>query len=76
MATNFILSLVFILVLGTMMIFSSVNRRYYAMIFLNILKTALPIGTAIANFGTVQFVVVQYWQYVQHTFKSICNKDW
>ena len=76
MATNFILSLVFILVFGTMMIFSSVNRRYYAMIFLNILKGALPIGTAIANFGTVQFVVVQYWQYIQHAFKSICNKDW
>jgi hypothetical protein len=32
------------------------------------MKGALPVLTAIANFGTVKQVANQYWNYINHAF--------
>ena len=74
MVTNLVLTLIFILVFGIMMLCSTSNRRYYSVIVLNCLKGALPIFTTIANFGTVRFVVLQYWQYLSQACKPFIEK--
>jgi hypothetical protein len=38
-------------------------RGYYSAIIFNIMKALLPTFTTIANFGTIQFVILQYWEY-------------
>jgi len=59
------------LVLGVFFIFSFTSvmmntrsrRGYYSAIIFNIMKALLPTFTTIANFGTIQFVILQYWEY-------------
>ena len=41
------------------------TRSYYAAIILTVLKGALPIFSTIGNFGTVQFVIMEYYKYFQ-----------
>jgi hypothetical protein len=65
LTTNAVLSTIFLVVFALMMICSTSNRRYYSVVVLTILKGALPIFTTIANFGTVQFVITQYWHYIE-----------
>ena len=73
--TNAILSSIFLVVFGLMMICSTSNRRYYSVVVLTMLKGALPIFTTIANFGTVQYVIKQYWHYLKSSqiFISLMN---
>jgi hypothetical protein len=65
LTTNAVLSTIFLAVFALMMICLTSNRRYYSVVVLTILKGALPIFTTIANFGTIQFVIMQYWHYIE-----------
>jgi hypothetical protein len=40
------------------------ERTYWTVISSSIIKGATPILSTIANFGTIQFVIAQYWEYM------------
>ena len=63
--TNIVfLSLTVVINIG--LYFTAANvRPFFSAVVLSVLKGALPICMTITNFGTVQFVIVQYWQYLK-----------
>jgi len=61
--TNAILGLLFLLALISIMIFSRERRSYFSALIFTFMKGSVPVFTTIANFGTVQFVISQYWEY-------------
>jgi hypothetical protein len=76
LTTNAVLSTIFLVVFAVMMVCSTSNRRYYSVVVLTILKGALPIFTTIANFGTIQFVIMQYWHYIESSQMFISITNW
>jgi hypothetical protein len=65
MLTNFILgSIFFVFVLSILAASPTWRPVCYAFVFL-FMKIALPVFTTIANFGKVQFVLMQYWNSIQ-----------
>jgi hypothetical protein len=63
--TNAILGLLFILAMISIMMFSRERRAFFSCLFFSIMKSSLPAFTTIANYGTVKFVISQYWQYFE-----------
>jgi hypothetical protein len=49
-------------------------RSYFSVIVFTFVKGAMPILTTIANFGTVQFIIAQYCNYLKN-FKYFCKKE-
>ena len=49
-------------------------RSYFSVIVFTLVKGAMPILTTIANFGTMQFVISQYFDYFQ-TFRFFCKNE-
>ena len=47
------------------------NRQYYLSVLTTPVKAALPICTTIGNFGTVQFVIAEYYKYFQILLSQI-----
>jgi hypothetical protein len=63
--TNIVfLSLAVVINVGLLFVDDNV-RPFFTAIILSVLKGALPVFMTITNFGTVQFVVVQYWQHLK-----------
>jgi hypothetical protein len=65
--TNLILGLLFFGMFGIVITTSNHLRPYLAVSIFSLMKVVMPIFTTIANFGTIQFVASQYWQFY-------CNK--
>jgi hypothetical protein len=66
MKTNLILGTMFVLVLSTLMLVPDFWRPYCYVVVFTIMRGTMPLLTAIANFGTVKFVAVQFLDYVCH----------
>ena len=64
---NLVLGFLFIISFCSIMMFTSSTRGYFCAIVLNFMKALLPTSTTIANFGTIQFVILQYWQYLRRS---------
>jgi hypothetical protein len=73
---NIVLGVLFILAFGLIVAFTSSMRGYFCAVTLNIMKALLPTLTTIANFGTVQSVILQYWKHFQNynLFCHLCKK--
>jgi len=69
--TNFIVAALFTVLSSVLVILPKTAKLYYSATVLSSLKTALPILTAIANFGPVKSVVCQYWKHIKE--KIICK---
>jgi hypothetical protein len=65
--TNAVLGLLFLLALVSIMMYSQERRAFFSCFIFTIMKSSLPAFTTIANYGTVQFVMSQYWQYLKKT---------
>ena len=63
--TNAVLGLLFLLALVSIMMYSRERRAFFSCLVFTIMKSSLPVFTTIANYGTVQFVIFQYWQYLK-----------
>ena len=61
MVTNLILIAIFITLMSLVPIIPVSVRQVCTEIMFSFTKVAMPILTTISNFGTVQFVVRQYW---------------
>ena len=74
MLTNFILgSIFFLFVISVLSISPMWRPACFAFLFL-FMRIALPIFTTIANFGTVQFVLKQYWNGIQNNSHCCSNE--
>ena len=62
MMTNLILIAIFILLMLLALLIPVSVRQVCMEVMLSFTKVAMPIMTTIANFGTVKFVVRQYWK--------------
>ena len=62
MMTNLILIAIFILLMSLTLLIPVSVRLVCMEIMFSFTKVAMPIMTTIANFGTVKFVVRQYWK--------------
>jgi hypothetical protein len=73
---NLVLGVLFILSFGLIVVFTSSMRGYFCAVTLNIMKALLPTLTTIANFGTIQSVILQYWKHFQNSnlFCHLCKK--
>ena len=69
MKTNLTLGVIFIVVLIIFLLVPDVWRPYFIAIVFTVMRGSMPILTAIANFGTVKFVALQYLAYIQDKFK-------
>ncbi len=67
--TNFVVAGLFFSLFGLLIVMPKTAKAYFTIIYFSLLKTALPVLTAIANFGTVQSVVTQYWKYFKGKIK-------
>lgn len=74
MKTNLTLGLIFILLLSTLLLVPEFWRPYLNAITFTLSKGLMPILTAIANFGTVKFVALQYLEYVQNAWNLALSK--
>ena len=70
MITNLILTAIFILLMSLVLLIPVSVRQVCMEVMLSFTKVAMPIMTTIANFGTVQFVVRQYWKSWQESILS------
>ena len=70
MMTNLILIAIFILLMLLALLIPVSVRQVCMEIMFSFTKVAMPIMTTIANFGTVQFVVRQYWKSWQESILS------
>jgi hypothetical protein len=71
--TNGVLGAAFIILLSFVMSMpTSVRQLWFDLVF-SFVKVAMPVFTTIANFGTVQFVVSQYWHSFQTRAHSCCT---
>ena len=66
MITNAVLAVTFLVLLTFVFAMPRSVRQVCFEIVFSFIKAAMPIFTTIANFGTVQFVVSQYWQSIQN----------
>ncbi len=69
--TNLILGLIFLVSFSSLMFVPNIWRPYCYVIVFSVMKGALPVLTAIANFGTVKQVATQYWDYIKHAFHLV-----
>jgi hypothetical protein len=72
--TNFVVAGLFFSLFGLLIVMPKTAKAYFTIIYFSLLKTALPVLTAIANFGTVQSVVTQYWKYFKGKIKYKIGK--
>ena len=63
--TNGFIVISFAIVFCIIMAVSKETRVYFHSIAFALIKSALPLLTTIANFGTIQHVARQYWNYFQ-----------
>ena len=66
--TNIVLGFLFIFLLGVIMLVPSTWRPYCFAVIFSFIKVAMPVLTTISNFGTVQFVLLQYWNSFHNQF--------
>jgi hypothetical protein len=66
--TNVVLGSLFIFLLGVIMLVPPTWRPYCFAIIFSFIKVAMPVLTTISNFGTVQFVLSQYWNSFYNQF--------
>ena len=71
-AFNLIVFIIFFIIFMILLLLASKSWRAYSVaVFFSCVKTALPVTMTIANFGTVQFVLAQYWDFFKkHFFTS------
>ena len=74
MKTNLNLGSIFILLLIIFLLIPEFWRPYLNAILFTLNKGLMPILTAIANFGTVKFVALQYLDYVQNVWNLVLSK--
>jgi hypothetical protein len=74
MKTNLTLGLIFILLLIIFLLVPEFWRPYLNAITFTLSKGLMPILTAIANFGTVKFVALQYLEYVKNAWNLALSK--
>ena len=67
--TNFVVAGVFCLLFGVLVLLSKTAKSYFSVMVFSLVKTALPVLTALANFGTVQSVLSQYWTLIRDKIK-------
>ena len=70
MKTNLVLGALFLVSLSVLMIVSNRWRPYFYVLVFSLMKGALPVFTAVANFGTIQFVANQYWNRLLDVYHS------
>jgi hypothetical protein len=61
--TNLILGILFFAMFTIVTLTPKQIRPYFASFIFSVMKTSMPVFTTIANFGTIQFVLTQYWNY-------------
>jgi hypothetical protein len=74
MKTNLNLGSIFILLLIIFLLVPEFWRPYLNAILFTLNKGLMPILTAIANFGTVKFVTLQYLEHVQSAWNLVLIK--
>ena len=67
--TNLILGAIFISVLSILLLVPAFWRPYFFVVVFTVMRGSMPMLTAIANFGTVKFVALQYLDSIYHTMK-------
>ena len=72
--TNLVLGLLFCITFTVFLFVSKNLRVYLTVIVFSVMKAALPLLTTLANFGTVQSVASQYWNYIRENIFHLCKK--
>ena len=72
--TNLVLGVLFFITFCTLMFVSKSLRVYLTVIIFSVMKAAMPLMTTLANFGTVQSVACQYWDYISQNNFHLCKK--
>ena len=72
--TNLVLGLLFCITFTVFLFVSKNLRVYLTVIVFSVMKAALPLLTTLANFGTVQSVSSQYWNYIREKIFHLCKK--
>jgi len=63
--TNLILGILFFAIFTLATFIPKKIRPYFVSFIFSVMKTSMPVFTTIANFGTIQFVLTQYWNYIK-----------
>jgi hypothetical protein len=71
MITNGILGATFLFLWITIMFIPDFWRPYFFVILFSVMRGSMPLMTAIANFGTVKSVAMQYLGFFQQVFNKI-----
>ena len=74
MTTNVVLSLIFVVIIALLVVVPDSWRPYYLVSTFSVMRSCLPILTAVANFGTVKTVSAQYWEHTKHLANIMLNK--
>ncbi len=72
--TNLVLGGLFCITFCIVLFVSKGLRVYLTVILFSVMKAAMPLLTTLVNFGTVQSVAGQYWNYVKQKNLYLWNK--
>jgi len=72
--TNLVLGGLFCITFCIVLLVSKSLRVYLTVILFSVMKAAMPLLTTLVNFGTVQSVAGQYWNYVKQKNLYLWNK--
>ncbi len=67
--TNLVLLSTFVVLITILIFVESSIPNYFTVIVFTLMKSAMPILTTMANFGTVKQVAGQYWNCLKETIK-------
>jgi hypothetical protein len=73
--TNLILGTLFCITFSILMLVPKTLRVYLTVIGISIMKAAMPLLTTLANYGTVQFIASQYWNYIREKNFHPCKNQ-